>query len=180
MGIFNLKGEFIVKKVNKLIREMRGTTHQQNLAEELNVSRESISKYENDRTKLPVDVSNGFMQKFNNPEFAITLGHEYTGTGPIWLDGPNVDLHRSSVKEKTLEELEEAIHKLRNTSLAKPLVNLTPYELQSVRDALEELVEAQTAMAHLVAVVCMETGISYTDVWAQHYRSLQSSGYVEV
>ena len=91
-----------------------------------------------------------------------------------------MDLHRSSVKEKTLEELEEAIHKLRSTSLAKPLVNLTPYELQSVRDALEELVEAQTAMAHLVAVVCMETGISYTDVWAQHYRSLQSSGYVEV
>ena len=35
-----------MKKTNKLVREMRGTMHQQQLAEEINVSRESISKYE--------------------------------------------------------------------------------------------------------------------------------------
>ncbi|WP_020189685.1 helix-turn-helix transcriptional regulator [Kurthia sp. Dielmo] len=167
-------------KVSSAMKEMRGGLHQQKFADELNVSRESISKYENGRSKVPADISRELTKKYNQPQFAVTIAQQYTGTGPIWLDGPNVDLHRSSVKEKTLEELEEAIHKLRSTSLAKPLVNLTPYELQSVRDALEELVEAQTAMAHLVAVVCMETGISYTDVWAQHYRSLQSSGYVEV
>lgn len=167
-------------KVSSAMKEMRGGLHQQKFADELNVSRESISKYENSRSKVPADISRELTKKYNQPQFAVTIAQQYTGTGPIWLDGPNVDLHRSSVKEKTLEELQEAIHKLRSTSLAKPLVNLTPYELQSVREALEELVEAQTAMAHLVAVICMETGISYTDVWAQHYRSLQSSGYVEV
>lgn len=167
-------------KVSSAMKEMRGGLHQQKFADELNVSRESISKYENGRSKVPADISRELTKKYNQPQFAVTIAQQYTGTGPVWLDGPNVDLHRSSVKEKTLEELEEAIHKLRSTSLAKPLVNLTSYELQSVRDALEELVEAQTAMAHLVAVVCMETGISYTDVWSQHYRSLQSSGYVEV
>ncbi len=167
-----------MKRTSKLLREMRGSKHQQQLAEEMNVSRESISKYENNRTKIPTDVSKGLMDKFNNPQFAITVGQEYTGTGPIWLDGPNVDLHRSSVKEKTLEELEEAIHKLRNTSLAKPLQNLTAYELHAVKEALDELVEAQTAMAHLMAVVCMESGISYTDLWSQHYRSLQQAGYL--
>lgn len=168
-----------MKKTNKLVREIRGTMHQQQLAEEINVSRESISKYENKRTRIPADISKGLMEKFNNPQFAITLCQEYTGTGPIWLDGPNVDLHRSSVKEKTLEELEEAIHKLRNTSLAKPLQNLTAYELHAVKEALNELVEAQTAMAHLMAVVCMESGISYKDLWSQHYRSLQQGGYLE-
>lgn len=173
-----VKGVITMKKTSDLIREMRGNLHQQQFAEEMNVSRESISKYENERSKVPADISRELTKKYNNPQYAMTLCQEYTGTGPIWLDGPNADLHRSSVKEKTLEELEEVINKLRETSLSKPLKNLTNFELAEVKEALEELVEAQTAMAHLMAVICMEADISYTDLWRQHYQSLYSSGYL--
>lgn len=42
-------------------------------------------------------------------KFALAVQHQYIGTGPIWLNGPNVDLHRCSVREKTIEELQEAL-----------------------------------------------------------------------
>ena len=44
-------------KVSSAMKEMRGGLHQQKFADELNVSRESISKYENGRSKVPADIS---------------------------------------------------------------------------------------------------------------------------
>ncbi|WP_312754062.1 helix-turn-helix transcriptional regulator [Rummeliibacillus suwonensis] len=169
-----------MKKTNvpNVLKEMRGKDHQQKLADEVHVSRETISKYENGRSKLPKDVSRMLTKKYDSPKLAITVRNEYTGTGPVWLDGPNADLHRSAVKEKTLEELQEAIQGLKNTCLVKPLKNLTAYELQNVHSTLEELVEVQTAIDHLIAVVCMEANISYTGLWSNHYRSLASAGYI--
>lgn len=169
-----------MKKAGDLLKDLRGGSTQQKLANEMNVSREAISRYETSKDKINVNVAQRISKKYDDPRFAMTLQHEYTSTGPIWLDGPNIDLHRSAVKEKTLEELEEAIHKLRSTSLVKPMNNLTAYELHDVREALNELVEAQTAISHLVAVVCMEANINYAGLWENHYRALKSAGYVEV
>ncbi|MGF9979327.1 helix-turn-helix domain-containing protein [Viridibacillus arvi] len=165
--------------VSSVMKEMRGKEHQQKLAMELNVARETISKYENGRSKVPADIGRALTQKYDNPKFAITLRSEYTGTGPKWLDGPNVDLHRSSVREKTIEEMREALDKLEQISFAKPLCKLDGFEKQNIEIALEELVELQTALDHLVAVVCMEADISYTGLWDKHYRYLTSVGYLD-
>ncbi|MGE7838036.1 helix-turn-helix domain-containing protein [Viridibacillus arvi] len=165
--------------VPSVLKEMRGKDYQQQLAIDVNVSRETISKYENGRSKLPADIGRAFTKKYDNPKFAITLRNEYTGTGPRWLDGPNVDLHRSSVKEKTIEEMREALDKLEQLSLAKPLCKINGFEKQDIETTLEELVELQTALDHMVAVVCMEADISYTGLWDKHYRYLTSVGYLD-
>ncbi|MFJ8262690.1 helix-turn-helix domain-containing protein [Rummeliibacillus sp. NPDC094406] len=169
-----------MKKTNvpSVLKEMRGNEYQQQLAIELNVSRETVSKYENGRSKVPADIGRKLTKKYDNPKFAITLRNEYTGTGPRWLDGPNVDLHRSAVREKTIEEMNEAIEQLAKTSLVKPLRNVEHFEMQDIENTLDELVEAQTAIDHLVAIVCMDAGINYVDLWDKHYRSLASNGYL--
>jgi DNA-binding XRE family transcriptional regulator len=177
--VIDFKEGSFMKETHKLMREMRGKLHQQQLAQEINISRESISKYENKYTKIPVEVSRGLMKKFNNPHFAITLCQEYTGTGPVCLDGPNIDLHRSSLKEKALKDLEEALRNLRNTNFVKPLKNLTSYELHHLQETLNELTKTQTSIANLIANVCTESGISYVELWQQHYDSLQQSGYLK-
>ena len=164
--------------VSSVMKEMRGDTYQQQLAMELNVSRETISKYENGRSKVPRDIGRALTRKYDNPKFAMTLRNEYSGTGPRWLDGPNVDLHRSAVKEKTVEEMQEALEQLERTSLVKPLWKIEHFEKQNIEETLDELVEAQTAIDHLVAVICMEAGINYVDLWQKHYRSLASNGYL--
>ncbi|MCM3316151.1 helix-turn-helix domain-containing protein [Rummeliibacillus stabekisii] len=164
--------------VSSVMKEMRGETYQQQLAMELNVSRETISKYENGRSKVPRDIGRALTRKYDNPKFAMTLRNEYSGTGPRWLDGPNVDLHRSAVKEKTVEEIQEALEQLERTSLVKPLWKIEHFEKQNIEETLDELVEAQTAIDHLVAVICIEAGINYVDLWQKHYRSLASNGYL--
>lgn len=167
-----------MRKIQDLIRELRGNYTQEQIAEKIGVSRETFSRYETGKIDLPTTAIRKLSEKFDNPKFNMQLQSNYIGTGPVWLDGPNADLHRSAVKEKTLEELQEAFEQLKNTSLVKPLKNLAAYEVQNVQNALEELVEAQTAIDHLIAVVCMEAGISYTGLWSNHYRALASAGYI--
>ncbi|WP_155966705.1 helix-turn-helix transcriptional regulator [Paenisporosarcina sp. TG-14] len=165
-------------KVGILMKEMRARKTQDQLAMDLNVSRETISKYENGRSKIPSDITRSLMSKYDNPRFAITVRNEYTKTGAVWLDGPNVDLHRSSVKEKVLEELNEAVLILSNFCMAKPLKSLQHFEHQELESVLEELIEAQTALEHMVAVICEEANISYTGSWDRHYKFLASAGYI--
>lgn len=165
-------------KVPKLLKEMRGGMYQQKLADKAHVSRETISRYENGRSKIPKDVSQILNKTFDNPKFAITLRQEYTGTGPVWLDGPNVDLHPSAVKEKTIEEVSELLEKLKKVDFSKPFRAMAPYERQEKLDLLSEAVEAATSIDHLVAVTCMKGDFSYVDVWGDHYTSLKANGFL--
>lgn len=165
--------------VGAVLKELRGATTQQQLAFDMGVVRETISKYENGRSQVPADISRTLVDKFDNPKFAITVRNEYTNTGPKWLDGPNVDLHRSSVREKTIEELQEALDAISNTSLAKPLKQRI-FEMRDIEEMLLEAVEAMTALDHFVAVVCTESKISYTGLWDKHYRELANAGYTTI
>lgn len=166
--------------VGERLKEMRDGQTQLSLGLELNLTRETISRYENGRMKVPSDITKTLVSKYDDPKFAITVRNEYTGTGPRWLNGPNVDLHRSSVKEKTIEELREALEKLESFCFSKPLKRLQSFEILELRDVLNELVEAQTALDHMVAVVCQEADISYTGIWDSHYASLISAGYLDI
>lgn len=168
-----------MKKVGEIMKQLRGTDTQQKQALEMSVARETISRYETNKDRVNVDVARQYSAKYDNPRFAITVQNEYTGTGPVILDGENVDLHRSAIKEKTLEELEEAFNRLKSTSLAKPLACMELFEKQDLHDSLEELIEASTAISNLVAVVCIESGISYKELWVDHYNYLISKGFLK-
>ncbi|WP_416144942.1 helix-turn-helix domain-containing protein [Planococcus koreensis] len=166
-------------KLKAAMREMREGETQQQIAMELNVSRELISKIENGSRNIPADISRKMMDRKENPWFALAIRNEYTGTGSIRLNGPNVDLHRSSVKEKTIEEIEEMLVALKSISFAKPLRTLSNWEKPGLEKLIEEAIEATTAIEHLIAIVCEEAGISYLESYQQHYLQLQAKGYLE-
>lgn len=165
-------------KLKRIMKEMRKGESQQKLALELNVSRESVSAYENGRARIPADIASAMMERKENPRFAFALRNEYTQTGPVWLDGPNVDLHQSSVREKTMEEMNEAIIAISGFSFARSLKNLPEWERPAAEELLEEVAEAITAMELFLARTCEETGISYTGVWSRHYKQLKAKGWL--
>lgn len=167
-----------MSRVGKEVKRLRADDTQEKFAYGTGVTREAISKYETGRVPLPPDVSRTLTKKYNDSRFTMTVQQEYTGTGPKWLDGPNVDLHRSAVKEKTLEEIQELLAAMGSISFATPLGNLKPFEFQNVEALLEEAVEAMTALSHFVAVVCKESGISPTAIWDKHYLSLERAGFI--
>ncbi|MBD8013852.1 helix-turn-helix domain-containing protein [Planococcus wigleyi] len=161
------------------MREVRNGQTQEQLAMELNVSRELVSKIENGRVEMAPDISRKLMKRKGSPRLAMALRYEYTGTGTTLLNGPNVDLHRSSVREKTIEEAEEFLAALKAFSFAKPLSNLSNWERPELEKTLEEGVELITAIEHLLLIVCEETGINFTDVWQNHHTQLMAKGYVQ-
>ncbi|MFF5994246.1 helix-turn-helix transcriptional regulator [Lysinibacillus sp. KU-BSD001] len=165
--------------VQDFIKELRGEQTQQQFAFDLGVVRETVSKYENGRSKVPADISRRIVDKFDDPRFAMTIQQEYTGTGPIWLNGENVDLHRCSVKEKTIEELQEALKAIHTINLATPFHAVNHFNLSKLEEVLEEAVEAITALQHFVAITCAESGLSYRKVWTDHYNDLEEGGFAK-
>ena len=165
--------------VGGVIKELRGAETQLSLGLDIGVGRERLSRYENGRAKVPSDISRTLVNRFDNPKLALAVQHEYTGTGPIYLNGPNVDLHRCSVREKTIEELQEALDSITKTSLAKPSEAIEHFERNSIMDMIEEAVEAATALANFIAVTTEHLGISYTGVWTDHYKYLQKAGFIK-
>lgn len=166
-------------RLTSAFREMREGQTQDQLALDLNVSREAVSKWENGRAKIPADIAEAMMGRKENPWFALAIRNEYTKTGPLQLDGPNVDLHRSSVREKALEEAIELVNCLTKFSFAKPLKNLSDWEKPELHSLLEEAVEAITGLEHFVAVVCEEADISYMETWQKHHQQLRAKGYIQ-
>lgn len=166
-------------KLTEALREMRKGETQQQLAMELNISREGISKYENGRAKIPPDIASAMMERHENPRFVFALRNEYTKTGAVWLDGPNVDLHQSSVREKTIEEMNEAMNAIMRFSFARSLKNLPAWERPEVEELLDEVAEAITALELFLARTCEETGISYIGVWSKHYTQLRAKGWLQ-
>lgn len=166
-------------KLSEVMKEMREGETQQQLAMDLNLSREGVSAYETGRAKVPKDIARAMMNRNESPRFALAIRNEYTRTGPVWLNGPNVDLHRASVKEKTIEEIEEMMVALKDISFAKPLKNLSNWERPALEKLIEESIEAVTAIEHLIAIICKEAEISYLDVYQNHYLQLQAKGWLQ-
>jgi transcriptional regulator with XRE-family HTH domain len=174
----NMGGIFM--KVGKALKQLRGNKTQQQLAFEFNVSRESVSAYETERAKLPSDISQKVMEKYDNPWFAMTLASEYTGGAWVQkLDGQYVDLHRSSVAMKTREELHEAIEALDSVCFVNHPRSLSNYKLQEMEEALIQAIDAIVALNHLVAVTCEEYGFSWSQLWDKHTKKLLANGYIQ-
>ncbi|MFJ8516146.1 helix-turn-helix domain-containing protein [Lysinibacillus xylanilyticus] len=163
--------------VSKAFREIRGGKTQSQLSMDLDLSRETVSKIENGRSKLPPDISRNLMKKYDDPRLAMAVQYEYTGTGPV-LDGPNVDLHRCSVRERTIEEEEEFIEALKRTNFSKPAHALTFEEIENIKKAIEEGIEAETAKKMWLMKATEYIGMSYSDAYTEHYADLRQKGFI--
>ena len=163
-------------------RLARGQT-QQVLAKSLFVSDSLLSSWETGKQKLPREMRRPLAEKLDNPRLYMELANELCGgvMAPAYLDGPAVDLHRASVRDKAIEELSEAIEAL---SKARALVNarsaehLKDLDRQQIRNCLNELAEAQTSIGMMIAVICETYGVSPGDVYRQHRQELAAKGYI--
>lgn len=167
--------------VGKHLKETRsncGKTQQQ-LSQELNICRESVSAYETERAKLPPDISKELVKKYDDPFFAMKLANEFTGTMGVVLDGMYVDTHRSSVREKAIEELREALLSIENISVANHPKSITLFDKEELETSLQESIDAIISLTYFVAIICTEYEISWCDMWTQQYEKLKAKGFVK-
>ncbi|ELK47215.1 helix-turn-helix domain-containing protein [Halobacillus sp. BAB-2008] len=164
-------------RMMKEARMQRGKTQQQ-LSMDMFQSREYVAKQENGDRKLTPSTVQHFTETYNDPWLALEAAFEYTGWGVTRLDGPAVDLHRSAVREKTLEELREAIEAMEKVKLTKHPSFTQSFELQDIERSAREHIDVIGASMTYVATLCQEYGLNWNQLWEDHHRKLQSRGYV--
>ncbi len=160
-------------------REEHGMTQEQ-LALDFNLSKQMVSHIECDRRKMPKDVMPKAVETLDCGFLSMETAAEVTGGAWVGkLNGDNVDLHRSSVKAKAMEELKEAMFALENTCLVNHPSSIDHTHREDLKRMLFECIDVIVCLSHLVAVVCKEYGISWFKIWKDHKLKLVAKKYLK-
>jgi DNA-binding XRE family transcriptional regulator/NTP pyrophosphatase (non-canonical NTP hydrolase) len=152
---------------------------QQQLSFEIYESRESVSHQENGRYRVQPNIAKYFAEKHNNPWVALEAAAEYTGWGPVKLDGEVVDLHRASVAMKTKEELTEALQAIESVCVANHPRSIREFDKNQLEEAILQAIDAIVALTQYVAVICVDYGFSWLDMWKKHRTKLKAKGFIK-
>lgn len=137
-----------------------------------------IGRIENGNRQMAPDIAPTVASKLDHPAVYMEMARELTGGyGPAWLDGPNVDLHRAVVRERCLEETEEALMHIRKACTCKPPAIATEGEQKIRRSHLIQVLDAIEAMSMYVGVQCLEYEFSVSQLYREHHRKLESLRY---
>lgn len=136
-----------------------------------------IGKIVNGTRKPSKEVMATTSEYYDDGQLFIAAAGEVTkGAFIPWLN--NVDLHKSSVHLKTVEEVQEALDALNKAPITKTKEQLVDDDLKQIKAALMESIEAITALTHYVAILCKEYCFSWMSVWKEHRAYLKSKKYM--
>jgi len=161
----------------KNARKITGKTQQQ-LTFDIPYSREAISKQEHGEYRVQPTLAQHYTDQHNNPWVGMESAAEYTGWGPVKLDGQAADLHRCSTAMKTEEELREALEAIKEVNITTNPETIQAFEKEKLEKAIQESLDAITALSHYVAIICKEYGISWMKMWSKHKMKLISRGFL--
>jgi transcriptional regulator with XRE-family HTH domain len=160
-------------------RNWKGYTQEQ-LSMELPMSREAISKAETGARKIPKDLRSITVKELDYPFYSMAVAYEDTaGAWVPELDGEAVDLHRSSVKSKTIEELNEALEALNRVCVSNHPGYIQEHQKHELEEALIQVIDAIIALSHYLAIICLDYGFSWLKLWKKQHLKLRSKGFVK-
>jgi transcriptional regulator with XRE-family HTH domain len=152
---------------------------QGDLADQHYLSRSMVAEVERGAKRLPRDIAPKAARRLDDGFLAMEIAHEFSGGA--WagrLDGNGVDLHRSSVRAKTLEELEEAIEAINGFSMVNAPGMIGQEHRKILESMMIEACDVVVAVNHLLAVVCEDYGISWYGIWDQWHKKAMAAGYI--
>lgn len=154
----------------------RRGVNQSDIARAINCHRTYVSHIVNGRVPRDAEILRALAAELDDGRLYKALHEALASVAFVhrWLDGDMVDLHRSSVKAKALEELEEAITALRGFCMVN---QPKPEDIDKVRDLIHELLGAECAIETLVSILCEEYGMSPVEEYQRFNKSMQEKGY---
>lgn len=143
------------------------------------VSGKMISAIECGRRNAAPDTMQRITAALDNPRLYLEAAEEITGGvfATPWLDG-DVDLHRTSVWAKVIEELEEAKVTVEGTKVINKKLDASTKS--QVLESMIQVLDARVAIDHYISVMCTEYGFSVKEVFEEHKDKLQKKGYIKI
>lgn len=169
IGHFPRALEEVLKQTGDTLADAGKATH---------VDGSQIGKIIKGTRKASKPVIKAAVQHYDDGRLYIAAAGEITdGASVPWLN--NVDLHRSTVHLKVLEEIGEAEQALMQAPITKTKDQLGQKEQQQIKEAIMESIEAITALMHYVTVLCKEYCFSYFGAWQEHRATLKAKKYLK-
>lgn len=164
----------------KEAREEKGLT-QKCLGEASCLSGKTISAIETSRRRVTPENLKLICRKLDNPMVYIEAINEVCGDvfSLQWLDGDAADLHRSSVKEKVMEELKEAIESIHLTKVYNMPKTCKNEDLKLVLKSIQDTIDVYKGSAIYIAVMCREYGLDIKEMFKIQKQKLINKGYLK-
>lgn len=154
---------------------------QENVADDLNFSRQMIQMVESGKRRLTEQDTARLARRLDDGQFAMAMARRITGgMSAPYLNG--IDNHRLACINKLTEELQEVIDIVaRNMPLlirAQSADDLNTEERVQIETMMTETIEAITAAENALARLSKTYGISLADLWDRHEAYLVEKGYL--
>lgn len=161
-------------------RERKNMT-QEEFAKLCFVSKKTLSRLENNFENIKFYSLVDIVKILNDPLFTIKVINELTnGVFSIKnLNGGNVDLHRSCVKEKVIEELNEAINAISTSKVYKNPNGITVLDRSLIRKSVMEIIDVFNASGIYIQVMCSEYGFDIQEMFKEQEEKMLKKGYIK-
>lgn len=161
-------------------RELKGIS-QKDLGKGSYLSYKTISAIETGRRPVTQENLKIICKELDDPRLYFEAASEVCGDvfSVNWLDGEAADLHRSSVKEKSIEELSEAIRAINLTKTYKNPETCTEEDIEVIKASIQETIDVFDASAIYIAVMCREFNLNIKDMFKLHKEKLILKGFLQ-
>ncbi|UIN45104.1 XRE family transcriptional regulator [Bacillus licheniformis] len=169
--------ELVAKTLVHLLEAENMTNRQ--LALDLNVSESMVSKMRNGARKMPWDVAETSLKKFDQPFFAMGIMHHFSdGCAPPVFSGDSVERHRLAFEEIMVNEAQEIVKTLHEVSFVKNPKIVTAEEKERVIEAIKELLDVEAWAKNLAALLCKEYRISLKECYRKRQITWRARGWM--
>lgn len=137
---------------------------QKDLAARMNVSRESVSKWEQKKLEIPEDLRGNLTALLDDGPFTAYMWSKATNGASIpYLDGVMVDHHPAALLDRAQKEVDEAEASLRLLDAHIPHQYWNGPQRTALHEANRECLDAMAALFTLISDNCAAAGISVND-----------------
>lgn len=164
--------------ITRLI-EMEGLTGEQ-IAMDLNISSQLVSHMKKERRTMQADIAKNSIALYDNPEYTMDILYEFSGgiTSPV-LRGKNIEQHRLAFSANAKREIAEGLEMIQIVCLAKPPSSLDINEKESIKNLMDELLEARIHIDNLLKQVQIEYHISIKERIKSLIPRWKAKGWLE-
>ncbi|MFL0198328.1 helix-turn-helix domain-containing protein [Clostridium sp. WILCCON 0269] len=164
----------------KEAREERGMT-QEELGQISFLSNKTISAIETGRRSLTRDNLKTICKKLDDPRIYFQAASEVTEDvfRLNWLDGEAADLHRAAVREKVLEELDEAVQAITVIKTYKNPKTCSRKDIEDIVQSIQETIDVYNASAIYIAVMCKAFNLDIREMFKVQKEKMINKGYIK-
>jgi len=148
---------------------------QADIAEETHYSHQTVSAWANDTRNISAETLLKVASHLDYPDLYLESAVKATdGVAIPVLDGDYIDRHPAAMKDLVQVETNEALDKMAQASMIKPIRSATQSDKEEMKRVIKELLDAACSMINMIAVLCREYEFSMKDIYKSWYVTLKA------